>query len=231
MHPDHMCALVREHGADLGLALDGDADRVLFCDEHGAVVDGDAVMAICGREMAARGELAGNAVVATVMSNLGLERSLAAVGVGLVRTPVGDRYVVERMREGGFNLGGEQSGHLVFTDHATTGDGVIAALQVIAVMLQRSRSLEELARVLTRYPQVSSTIRVARKVPLEQLPRLSQGIRALERELDGEGRVLVRWSGTESALRLMIEGVDAAKISAACDELGALARAELGDAP
>lgn len=230
MHPEYVCATVREQGADLGLALDGDADRVMFSDAAGNLIDGDAVMAICGRDMAARERLHGNRVVATVMSNLGLERSLAQVGVGLERTPVGDRYVVERMREGGFNLGGEQSGHLVFTDHGTTGDGVLAALQVLAVMHRTERPLAELASVLTRYPQVSASVPVARKVPLAQLPGLSRRIRELETELGDEGRVVVRYSGTESKLRVMIEGADERRIQAACEELGEAAVAEIGDA-
>jgi phosphoglucosamine mutase len=230
MHPEQMCQTVRDEGADLGIALDGDADRVLLADATGKLIDGDTVMAICGRDMAERGTLSGNKVVATVMSNLGLERSLAEVGVGLERTPVGDRYVVERMRGGGFNLGGEQSGHLVFTDRGTTGDGVLAALRVLAVMLRREASLGELASVLTRYPQVSKSIPVARKIPLDQLPVLSRRIRQLEDELGDEGRVVVRYSGTESKLRVMIEGADESRIRAACEELGEAAVAEIGDA-
>jgi phosphoglucosamine mutase len=230
MHPEHVSALVREWNADLGLALDGDADRVLFADAGGHVIDGDTVMAICAREMADQQLLRGNTVVATVMSNLGLERSLADVGIALERTPVGDRYVVERMRAGGFSLGGEQSGHLVFLDHATTGDGVVAALRILAAMLRQERSLAELATVMQRYPQVSKSIRVAKKVPLEQLPKLSATIRSLESELGDDGRVVVRYSGTESKLRVMVEGMDESRIRDACDRIGETAVAELGDA-
>lgn len=230
MAPESMCAAVKEHGADIGLALDGDADRVLFSDSSGNLVDGDTIMAICGRQMARTEQLTGGAVVATVMSNLGLERSLAEVGLKLERTPVGDRYVVERMRAGGFNLGGEQSGHLVFLDHATTGDGVVASLRVLSCMLKTERPLSELAKVMTRYPQVARAIRVAKKVPLEQLPKLGAVIKDVEGGLGDEGRVVVRYSGTEAKLRVMVEGADESAIEAACDRIQEAAVAELGDA-
>jgi phosphoglucosamine mutase len=230
VHPESMCRIVRERGADLGLALDGDADRVLFADAAGNLVDGDAIMAVCARDLSARGALAHRTVVATVMSNLGLERSLSQAGLSLERTPVGDRYVVERMRQGGFSFGGEQSGHLVFLEHGTTGDGVLAALQVVSVMLRSGRPLSELAAVMTRYPQVSCSFAVGRKVPLAQLPGLRRAIQALEAELGSDGRVLVRWSGTEDKLRVMVEGADEDRIRAGCDRIGEAARAELGDA-
>ncbi|MBA3548711.1 MAG: phosphoglucosamine mutase [Nannocystis sp.] len=230
VHPARMCATVREHGADLGIALDGDADRAVFCDRHGQLVDGDAILAICARELHARGELRGGAVVATIMSNMGLERCLQEVGVGLVRTPVGDRYVVEQMVSGGYNLGGEQSGHVVFLDHGTTGDGVVAALQVLAIMQRSGRPLDDLTRVLTRFPQLLQAIPVARKIPLERLPGLSAVIGGVETELGREGRVIVRYSGTEATLRIMLEGPDLARLQVLAGRISEAARGELGAA-
>ncbi|MFZ9888434.1 MAG: phosphoglucosamine mutase [Myxococcota bacterium] len=200
---------VRELRADVGIALDGDADRVIVVDEQGDLVDGDAVMAICARELHRRGQLRRDTLVTTVMSNLGLERCLRRDGISVERTAVGDRYVVERMRDGGFNLGGEQSGHLIFLDHATTGDGMVAALALLAVMVRERRKLSELASVFERVPQELVNVRVARKVPLEELPEVQRLIAAVEGRLGADGRVLVRYSGTEMKARVMIEGPDA----------------------
>jgi len=228
VHPARMCAAVREHGADLGIALDGDADRAVFGDRHGNLVDGDAILAICARELHARGALRGGAVVATIMSNLGLGRCLREVGIDLVRTPVGDRYVVEQMISGGYNLGGEQSGHLVFLDHGTTGDGVVAALQVLAIMQRHGKPLDDLARVMTRYPQLLQGIAVAEKIPLERLPGLSAAIADVEAELGGDGRVVVRYSGTEAKLRVMLEGPNQDRLEHYAGRIAEAARAELG---
>ena len=228
MHPERIQQAVREHGADLGLALDGDADRAVMCDERGEVVDGDAIMCTCARDMALRGQLRGGAVVATVMSNLGLERALEEVGIGLVRTPVGDRYVVEAMRAGGYNLGGEQSGHLVFLDHATTGDGLVAALQVLSIMRSTGSPLSRLAAVMTRFPQVTTSVKVARKVPLDRLPTVSRVIREVETELGDDGRVLVRYSGTENKLRVMVEAADEAGIEPRIERILTAVLEELG---
>ena len=228
VHPERMCAAVREHGADLGVALDGDADRAVFSDRHGQLVDGDAILAICARELHGRGALRGGAVVATIMSNLGLARCLRDLGIELVRTPVGDRYVVEQMRSGGFNLGGEQSGHLVFLDHGTTGDGVVAALQVLAIVQRSGRPLDDLARMMTRYPQLLQAITVGEKIPLERLPGLSLVIRGVEDELGGDGRVVVRYSGTEAKLRIMLEGPDQDRLEQFAARIAGAARAELG---
>ncbi|MBE7451869.1 MAG: phosphoglucosamine mutase [Kofleriaceae bacterium] len=210
--PDAMCEAVRAHGAHVGIALDGDADRVVLCDERGAVVDGDAVMALCATRMLGEGRLAKRTLVATVMSNLGLERAVREAGGVVVRTQVGDRYVVEEMRRNGYNLGGEQSGHLVFLDHATTGDGIVAALRVLAVMVREGRPLSELARVMTRTPQVLVNVKVAHKRPLDELGDVVGLIRGVEAELGDDGRVLVRYSGTEAKARVMIEGPDEARI-------------------
>ncbi len=212
LHPEAMCAAVKEHGAQVGIALDGDADRLVLCDEHGQVVDGDAVMALCATRMLTAGQLAHGTLVTTVMSNLGLERAIRAFGGKVVRTQVGDRYVVEEMRRGGYNLGGEQSGHLVFRDHATTGDGIIAALKVLSVMVREGRPLSELAAVMTRSPQVLVNVKVDRKRPLDQLADVAALIRAAEADLGDDGRVLVRYSGTEAKARVMIEGPDEAAI-------------------
>jgi phosphoglucosamine mutase len=212
LHPEAMCETVRNHEAHVGIAFDGDADRLVLCDEHGNVVDGDAVMALCATRMLKGKALAKDTLVTTVMSNIGLERAMREAGGKLVRTQVGDRYVVEEMRKSGYNLGGEQSGHIVFLDHATTGDGVVAALRVLAIMAREGRPLSELARVMTRMPQVLVNIAVDRKVPLDQLPVVGRMIVDVERELGEDGRVLVRYSGTETKARVMIEGTDEGKI-------------------
>ncbi|MBC8070587.1 MAG: phosphoglucosamine mutase [Deltaproteobacteria bacterium] len=230
MYPEVLCAKVLEVGADLGIALDGDADRAVFSDERGKIIDGDAILAMCARDLHQRAELRGGAVVATVMSNLGLERSLAEVGVGLQRTPVGDRYVVEAMRGGGCNLGGEQSGHLVFIDHSTTGDGMVAALQVLTIMRRTGSPISRLAAVMTAVPQLMQSIKVARREPLEQLPGLTRIIRQIELELRDRGRVLVRYSGTEPKIRVMVECEDEASARDYVQRISEAAIAELGAA-
>jgi phosphoglucosamine mutase len=204
-------AVLRE-GADLGVALDGDADRVVLVDDRGNLIDGDQVLALIAASWRADARLRGGAVVATVMSNLGLERHLAGLGLGLRRTKVGDRYVVERMREDGCNVGGEQSGHVVLSDFATTGDGLLAALQVLAVVRQRDRPASEVARVFTPLPQRLHNVRVERKLDLAA-PEI---VRLLDREqarLDGSGRLLVRASGTEPVVRVMVEAEDEALLT------------------
>ena len=219
LHPGKMQAAVKKHGAQIGIAVDGDADRVIICDENGDEVDGDTIMAMCARRMIERGELKKNTLVATVMSNLGLERSLRELGGRIERVQVGDRYVVESMRQNGYNFGGEQSGHLVFLDHMTTGDGVLGALQVLAVMLESQKPLSELRRVMTRYPQVLVNLKVKEKKPLGELADVSAAIAKVEKVLGGDGRVLVRYSGTEPKARVMVEGPDEAIIKAYADEI------------
>ncbi|GAB4259318.1 MAG: phosphoglucosamine mutase [Deferrisomatales bacterium] len=231
LHPECVAAKVRETGAQLGIALDGDADRVIVVDEHGEEVDGDHIMAVCARQLKARGALAGDTVVATVMSNLGLERALAEAGIRLVRTRVGDRYVVECMRAQGYTFGGEQSGHLIFLDHGTTGDGVLAALQLLAVMVERGRPLSELAGVMRAVPQVLRNVAVRRKLPLEQLPGVSAAVASVERDLDGTGRVLVRYSGTEAKLRVMVEGDDEERIAEMAGRVCDAVEREIGLGP
>jgi phosphoglucosamine mutase len=225
LYPQTMCEAVRHHDAHIGIALDGDADRLVLCDEQGTVVDGDAVMALCATRMIKEATLAKQTLVATVMSNIGLERAVKEAGGKVVRTQVGDRYVVEEMRKNGYNLGGEQSGHLVFLDHATTGDGIVAALRVLAIMVREGRPLSELAKVMTRTPQVLINTAVEKKVPIDQLPDVQRMISDVERQLGDSGRVLVRYSGTESKARVMIEGMDEVRIRGWAEEIaGALAK-------
>ena len=229
MHPEHMAAEVRKHGAALGVALDGDADRLILADEKGEIVDGDQIMALLGTRMLAKGTLPAKTVVATIMSNLGLERALADRGGTLLRTAVGDRYVVEEMREKGLLLGGEQSGHIVFLDHATTGDGTVAALRVLAVMLEEGRPLSELiAGAMVRYPQVLVNFAVPHKRPLEEIADVQRAIAIVERDLGKDGRVVVRYSGTESKARVMIEGTDQARIAAQANEIAKVIQRALG---
>jgi phosphoglucosamine mutase len=229
LHPEHARAEVVRRGAQIGIALDGDADRVIVIDEKGQIVDGDAVLAMCATGMKRDGELRRETVVATVMSNLGLERALGAQGIALVRTPVGDRYVVEAMRTGGFNLGGEQSGHLIFLDHASTGDGLIAALQVLALVIRTGRTLSELAReAMERVPQVLESVTLPARRPLEGMAALQALVAQARASLGREGRVLVRWSGTEPKLRVMVEGPDEGRIATIAQDLLAAARQDIG---
>jgi phosphoglucosamine mutase len=208
LHPEHMAALVREHGAQAGFSFDGDADRVIFADENGSVLDGDEIMAICATYFMKHNCLREKTLVATIMSNLGLEVAIRKHGGTLLRTPVGDRYVVERMRQGSYNLGGEQSGHLVFLDYSTTGDGILSALQVLAVMLDEGRSLSELRKVMDRYPQKLINVAVERRRPLEEIPQLASLKEHFEQRLGEEGRLVIRPSGTEPLIRVMVEAVD-----------------------
>jgi phosphoglucosamine mutase len=219
LHPEKVAGEVRRTRSAIGIALDGDADRVILTDERGEIVDGDQIMAILGTRLLARKALPGNTVVATAMSNLGLERALAARDGKLLRAAVGDRYVVEAMREQGFIFGGEQSGHIVFLEEATTGDGLLAALQILSVMVQEERPLSELAAVMTRYPQILINFPVARKTPLQELSTVAAVISRVEKALGQDGRVLVRYSGTESKARVMIEGTDESTIRAYAEEI------------
>jgi phosphoglucosamine mutase len=225
LYPNHVRAEVVKRGASIGIALDGDADRVIIVDEKGQIVDGDQVLAMCASRMAADGTLKKNTVVATVMSNLGLELALGGIGAKLVRTQVGDRYVVEAMRSGGYNLGGEQSGHLVFLDHASTGDGVLAALQVLALMLRTGKPLSQLAsKAMQRLPQVLESVTLPARQPLEEMRRLAQLTAKIAKALGEDGRILVRWSGTEPKLRIMLEGPREERIRAWAQELAHAAR-------
>jgi phosphoglucosamine mutase len=212
LYPEVAAARVREVGADAGVCLDGDADRCLLIDGSGELVDGDHVLAICGRDRSQRGELPNDTVVATVMSNFGLDIALREVGVELVRTPVGDRYVAERMRADGLTLGGEQSGHTIFLDYNTTGDGLCTALQVLRVMRDQDRPLADLAAVMQPLPQTLKNVQIVDRRPIENLPDVSSAIQEAEDVLGDRGRVLVRYSGTQPLVRVMVEGEDAAQI-------------------
>ncbi|MFT5435121.1 MAG: phosphoglucosamine mutase [Myxococcota bacterium] len=228
LHPERMCEAIRMYNAHLGIALDGDADRVIVADEKGNVVDGDQLMAMVALHMKKSGELANDTVVATVMSNLGLEIALRREGIKLVRTAVGDRHVVARMRADGHNVGGEQSGHIVFLDHTSTGDGVLAGLKILTLMLREGKPLSELANVMERVPQVLINIRVTSKPPISELAGVSALIASVEKSLGDEGRVLVRYSGTEPKARVMVEGLDQAVIQKHADEIVAALQTEIG---
>ena len=216
--PEYLCAHVVEHGAHLGIALDGDADRLLMADEKGELIDGDKILALIAQSWANSGRLRGDGIVATVMSNLGLERYLAAHGLAMHRTKVGDRYVAERMREAGMNVGGEQSGHVILSDFATTGDGLLAALQVLAVIVEQRRSAAEVCRVFTPLPQRLKNVRFSGPSPMHD-KRVRQAIAAATAELNGSGRLLIRESGTEPLLRVMAEAEDEELVSRVVDEL------------
>jgi phosphoglucosamine mutase len=230
LYPEKTGARVRELGADVGFALDGDADRCVMVDEQGHTVDGDALIALLARDFHRRGRLAGGAVVATVMSNLGLERALARDGLRLERTAVGDRYVVEAMRAGGYNLGGEQSGHVVMLDHKTTGDGLLTALQVLAIQRRTERPLSELLAGFERVPQVLVNVAVAQKRPIDELAVFRKTLGRVEAALGDAGRVLVRYSGTEAKARVMVEGDDEMKVREYAQELADELQRSLGEA-
>ena len=214
MHSEVISAAVKEHQAHLGMALDGDADRVIFVDENGREVDGDYIMAICASDLIKQGKLAKNTLVATVMSNMGLDIAIRNAGGQIVKTAVGDRYVVEEMRRSGYNVGGEQSGHMVFLDHNTTGDGMISALQVLAIMQRSGKPLSELASIMTALPQVLVNVRVDKKRPVTEVPEVAKIIAAAEEELAQPGRVRIGYSGTEPLMRIMLEGQDELQIAA-----------------
>jgi phosphoglucosamine mutase len=228
LYPTGVQRLVAEVGADMGIALDGDADRAILVDECGAVVDGDAVLAMAARELQAAGRLRHNTVVATVMSNLGLEISLRECGIRLVRSAVGDRYVVEAMLAGEYNVGGEQSGHVIFLDHGTTGDGLITALAILEIMVRSGRPLSELARVMRSVPQELLNVPVRSKPALESLPSVAVAVRAVENRLGDRGRVLLRYSGTELLARVMVEGEDPEQVGSSAAEIAAAIRDALG---
>jgi phosphoglucosamine mutase len=219
LHPEVVSRAVKEQKADLGIALDGDADRVIFVDESGREVDGDHIMALCAIDLLKQKRLRKGTVVATVMSNMGLDIAMRNAGGKVIKTAVGDRYVVEEMRRGGYNLGGEQSGHMIFLDHNTTGDGTLTALQVLAIMRRQDKSLSELAKVMTPLPQVLVNVRVSEKKDIMTIPDIAKLVRDTENRLRDEGRILIRYSGTEPLLRIMIEGKDKKQIKGWAGEI------------
>jgi phosphoglucosamine mutase len=220
-HPQALQSAVVKLGADAGIAHDGDADRCIAVDANGQLVDGDAILAICASARAESASLTGNAVATTVMTNLGFHHAMRAAGIGVVQTAVGDRYVLEALREHGLTLGGEQSGHLVFLDHATTGDGILTALQLLSRIAQTGRPLADLAAVLTRLPQVLVNVPVNDRDAAIAAPALTRAVEAASAELGSDGRVLVRPSGTESVVRVMVEATEEARARNVADRVAA----------
>lgn len=219
LHPERICELTRGIGADLGVALDGDADRAIFSDENGRVVDGDQIMGLIAADLMSRGTLARRTLVATVMSNMGLEVFLKSIGANMVRTDVGDKHVVERMRKGGYNFGGEQSGHLVFLEHSSSGDGIMTALQTLRVMVTTGRKLSDLVRPIERFPQILKNVDLNSKPPLESIPSIAKAIDEAKKALGDKGRILVRHSGTQMMCRIMAEGQDPDKVREVVDRV------------
>jgi len=229
LYPQLISEEVKKHRADIGIALDGDADRVIVCDEFGSEVDGDHIMAICAQDMLKRKLLKKKTLVTTVMSNMGLDIAMREAGGKVIKTAVGDRYVVEEMRKGGYNLGGEQSGHMIFLDYNTTGDGILSALQLLAVMRRTNKPLSELAAIMTSLPQVLVNTRVRERKDIMTIPDIAAKIGDVEEKLGNEGRVLIRYSGTEPLLRVMLEGKDTSEITVWADEIIDLVKKHLGE--
>jgi phosphoglucosamine mutase len=228
LHPEIVAAEVKARGASMGFTFDGDADRALFADENGNVVNGDAVMLACARDLHARGELAESLVVATTMSNMGLEAAFKRSGISMLRAPVGDKYVLEEMRKSGASLGGEQSGHILFPAKATTGDGLLTALLVLDVVHRSGKTLGELIADLKNFPQVILNVKVREKKPLDSLPAVVEKILAAEEELRDSGRVVIRYSGTEALARVMIEAESEEAMTRHAEAIAGAIRAELG---
>ncbi len=228
LHPESMQNRVRKEGADIGIALDGDADRLILSDENGRNVDGDRIMGICGMDLAERGELDGNAVVATVMSNMGLEVALKHKGITLIRTNVGDRYVSERMRQDGYVIGGEKSGHLIFGKLTTTGDGILTALQILRVMRHTGKKLSDLANFMTEYPQLLVNIKVTDRTAWQDDATFQSLVAEVGRQLEGEGRINVRASGTEKLVRVMVEAADADQVKHYSEKVASVVREKWG---
>lgn len=228
LYPEKVAEAVRESGAHVGFALDGDGDRCIMVDEKGNVLDGDYILAICAIAMMKEGSLKKNTVVSTIMSNSGFEAAITSAGGRVIRTGVGDRYVVEEMLKGGYNLGGEQSGHIIFLDHTTTGDGIISALQILKHMIMEGKPLSELSKVMTAFPQILLNVRVKQKKDLSLLPSVATALKGVEDKLKGRGRAFIRYSGTEPLARITIEGEEQKEITAMASELAELLAKELG---
>jgi phosphoglucosamine mutase len=228
-HPEEIQRIVKEIGAEIGITHDGDADRVLLCDERGEIVDGDEILAIAAVDLLRNQRLAQNTLVATVMSNFGLDEALAPLGGKVVRTKVGDRYVIEAMVQRNLNLGGEQSGHMIFRDFTTTGDGIVSALQILRIMKSTAKPLSELKGCLSKYPQAQRNLRVKEKMPIDEIPNVQKLVAEAESELSGKGRVLLRYSGTEPKIRLLIEGRELAQIDQQANRIADAIQTAIGE--
>jgi len=228
-YPDEIARLVKETGAHIGISHDGDADRVQLCDEKGEVVDGDDILAIAAVDHLRRGTLAKNTLVATVMSNFGLDETIQEAKGRIIRTKVGDRHVIEAMLRDDLNVGGEQSGHMIFRDYSTTGDGIVSALQILRIMAESGKPLSELKKCLRKYPQAQRNLKVREKIPIEQMPEVVALVGEAEAALKGAGRVLLRYSGTEPKIRLLIEGRDAEQIGSHADRIAAAIQSRIGN--
>ena len=224
LYPEFISSIVKEKNADIGIALDGDGDRAVFVDESGNIVDGDHIMAICALDMIKKEKLKENTLVTTIMSNMGLDKAIKNAGGKIIKTQVGDRYVVEEMLKGGYNLGGEQSGHIIFLDYNTTGDGIITALQVLNIMLESNKPLSELSKVMTPYPQVLLNVPVKEKKNFYDIPQINDSIESAKDSLNSKGRILIRYSGTEPLVRIMVEGEDKKSINHIANQLANIFR-------
>jgi len=227
-HPEEIQRVVKETNAHIGITHDGDADRALLCDENGEIVDGDEIMAIAAIDFLKNKRLVQNTLVATVMSNFGLDEAIRSAGGKVIRTQVGDRYVIAEMMKNNLNLGGEQSGHMIFGDYTTTGDGIVSALQILRIMIETGKPLSELKKCLSKYPQAQRNLKVKQKVPIGELASVSTLVAETERELKGQGRVLLRYSGTEPKIRLLIEGRDGDRINAQADRIAESIQSQIG---
>jgi phosphoglucosamine mutase len=228
LHPKIIQNAVKEHGADVGIALDGDADRVVMVDENGEIVDGDMILAICAKDLKEKGLLRNNRVVSTVMCNLGFMKAMGDLGIEVIQSKVGDRYVIQDMVKYESNLGGEQSGHLIFLDFNTTGDGLVSALQVLRIMIEKGSSLSNLCKIMKRYPQVCLNVKVASKPSLQSLKGVQEAITEVENRLASQGRVLVRYSGTEMICRVMVEGEKSDEVNALANQIAVKIKQEIG---
>ena len=229
LFPQKLQERVRSSRAEIGFAFDGDGDRLISVDHLGEIRDGDYALAIAGRHLARTNRLKGNIVVTTVMANLGLDESLSAAGIDIVKTQVGDRYVHEEMSKRGANVGGEQSGHLLFLDHAPAGDGILSALMLLSVVRESGEPLASLASCMRKFPQILVNVPVKSKPPIDTVAGVRERVTAFEREMNGGGRVLIRYSGTEPLARVMIEGADGERIRVMADELAGMIRSQIGD--
>lgn len=229
LHPEIVSKIVKKSKADIGISLDGDADRIIICDENGETLDGDEIIAICAKELKEKNLLKDNVVVSTIMGNMGLQTSLKNIGIDMIRTDVGDKYVAKKMRDINASLGGEQSGHIIFSDYASTGDGIITGLQILKIMQNSKKKISQLKKVMTKYPQIIVNVKVKAKKPIDSMTDVKNAIISAEKELLKNGRINVRYSGTENKCRVMVEGKDSKKIEAIANRIAEIIRKEIGE--